>query len=152
MKNICPFLFGDGKEGKVYTLFKRMIAFLLAIVISGLIPLSYTFAENDCSTGETRARMDVMKYHSTGGYGVGGFGCGILLGLIGTGIIWAAASGADPSPATIEKISQTHSSNFTNCYMLTYREETKRKNKSAAVTGGLLGTATILIIILSASQ
>lgn len=87
---------------------------------------------------------DAKSFHSSGGYIIGGMASGFLLGLIGTGIITLAAGGSDPSaiPPNCEP----------NAYLKGYHKQSKSSNKGAALTGGLIGTAAIVLLIAANSS
>jgi hypothetical protein len=133
-------------------MFKKVIIFMLVIFLSGIIYTANIFAAHDYANGEAKARTDVIRHHSSMGWGIGGFFSGAALGLIGTGVIWLAAPGKNPSEIDMLKLSESDSSELINSYQITYYEQTKKLNKSAALTGGLLGTLTTVVIILSLSS
>jgi flavin-dependent dehydrogenase len=88
----------------------------------------------------------------TGGTFVGGFAGGFFLGLIGTGIAYAVASGSD---AQLPALDAARLAQATADYQLAFRqgfeERVRSRRKGAALTGGLLGTATIVVLLLSAT-
>lgn len=88
----------------------------------------------------------------TGGSFAGGFVGGFVLGLIGTGIACAVASGSD---AQLPALDAARLAQATSDYQLAFRqgfeERVRSRKKGAALTGGLLGTATIVVLPLSAS-
>jgi hypothetical protein len=87
----------------------------------------------------------------TGGWFAGGFASGVVLGLIGTGITWAIAanSGVELAPDKRLLIS-SRSATYQQLYEKAYGDKVKAKRKVSALTGGLLGTATFVVIYLSA--
>ena len=86
----------------------------------------------------------------TAGSFVGGLTCGLLTGLIGTGILWGVTGGDDASlhlNANVRGKGVDYSTGFTQGY----KERTKQKKRNARLGGGLLGTAGIVLLILSAN-
>lgn len=88
----------------------------------------------------------------TAGSFAGGFAGGFFLGLIGTGIAYAAASGSD---AQLPALEAARLAQATSDYQLAFRqgfeERVRSRRKGAALTGGLLGTAVIVVILVSAA-
>lgn len=88
----------------------------------------------------------------TSGYFAGGFISGITLGLIGTGIAWAVASSSDVSiPASTQAAIQANGPEWVYAYQTAFAERLKARRKSAALSGGLLGTAAFLVIFVAAN-
>lgn len=88
----------------------------------------------------------------TGGYFAGGFVSGVFLGLIGTGITYAVAgSSAVELPADRRVAIAGESSTYQQAYEKAYADKVKSKRKGSALGGGLLGTATFVLLLLSAS-
>lgn len=89
----------------------------------------------------------------TGGRFVGGFASGLLLGLIGTGITYAIAGSDDASLPAMEaaKLTTAHP-NYSLAYQQGYAERLKAKRKSSALTGGLLGTLTVVVVYVAATS
>lgn len=87
---------------------------------------------------------------STGSF-VGGFAGGLLLGLIGTGIAYAAQG-----PSDLPMAAQADAGRYGSEYVLGlqqgFADSSKAKKRSSALTGGLLGTATLLVLVLSAGS
>jgi hypothetical protein len=77
---------------------------------------------------------------------LGGVGSGLLLGLIGTGIITGAAASGRPQPPTVPEGLDAA------CYREGYSGRAKSKNTVSALTGGLIGTAVWVIIVVSATN
>jgi len=96
----------------------------------------------DFNSSYNQGIMDATALHSSTGWFFGGVASGFFLGLIGTGIIVLAASGSEPSflPENAD----------INGYRQGYFRKSKAKNQSNAAVGGVLGTAAIVLIILSA--
>jgi len=86
----------------------------------------------------------------TGGSFVGGFAGGLLLGLIGTGIAYAAQGPADV-PVAYAADAQKYGSEYVLGFQQGFAEKSKKKKRGAALTGGLLGTGALVVLVLSAS-
>lgn len=104
------------------------------------------FLNPDCDTDRTRGREAADQLHSGSGWMAGGFVSGILLGLIGTGISWAMASSSSV------EVNRVPDGVEASCYRDGYTSKAKSKNSSNALTGGLLGTAVLVLLIVSASS
>ena len=99
-----------------------------------------------CADSKIKGEADAKARHSGTGWMVGGFFSGVGLGLIGTGIITAVAASTNPQPKTTpEAVDET-------CYISGYSGKAGSKNTWSAFGGGLLGTAVIVAILLSASS
>ncbi len=89
----------------------------------------------------------------TGGRFAGGYVPGLFLGLIGTGIAYAVASTSDVSVPALEAAQLiSANANYSVSYQQGYGERLRSRRKSAALTGGLLGTLTFLVIYASATS
>lgn len=89
----------------------------------------------------------------TGGWMVGGVVTGVLTGLIGTAIIWAVAGSSDVSvPADRRLVIVDENATYQQAFEAGYGEKLKSKRKSAALGGGLLGTAALVLIVLSSGS
>lgn len=101
----------------------------------------YTMAD-----GYTDGRI-AAESRSTGGSFGGGLVCGVLTGLIGTGILWGA-TGGDEVP--MDLISSYHSkgSDYAMGFANGYKEVTKQRKRGARLGGGLLGTAAFVMLFL----
>lgn len=108
-------------------------------------PLAH-FMLPDCDSDRTRGRADADQVHSGSGWMAGGFVSGILLGLIGTGITWAMANSS-----TVE-VSRVPEGLDANCYRDGYTSKARSKNTTNALTGGLLGTAVLIVLVVSATS
>jgi len=88
----------------------------------------------------------------TGGWFAGGFASGVVLGLIGTGVTWAIAGSSDATlPADRRLLIANRPTAYQQFYEKSYGDKVKSKRKTSALVGGLVGTATFLVIYLSAS-
>lgn len=83
-----------------------------------------------------------LQHHSSGGWGFGGFTSGFLLGIIGAGLHFAIASGSSPDtnyiPENVEPLA----------YRNGYEKAARKKNQRSSITGGLLGTAAVVVLFL----
>jgi hypothetical protein len=99
----------------------------------------------DCELDRTLGRQAASALHSGSGWMIGGVASGVLLGLIGTGIITAVAASSSAStnhvPANVEPL----------CYRDGYASRAKSMNTTSALTGGLIGTLALVVILISAS-
>jgi hypothetical protein len=106
---------------------------------------------------ETRSMADGMvagqmlaNTRGTGGSFVGGLAGGLVLGLIGTGIAYAA-QGPSELPVSALAESQKYGSEYLLGVQQGFADRSKAKKRSSALTGGLLGTAAFVALVLSAS-
>jgi hypothetical protein len=89
----------------------------------------------------------------TGGWMAGGVVTGLLTGLIGTAIIWAVAGSSDVSvPADRRVQIAGENATYQQAYESGYGSKLKSKRKGAALGGGLLGTAALVLLIVSAGD
>ena len=100
----------------------------------------------DCDLDRTRGREAAEELHSGSGWMAGGFLSGVLLGLIGTGISWAIANSSSV------EVNRMPDGVEASCYREGYTSKARSKNTSNALTGGLLGTALLVVLIVSASS
>lgn len=137
-----------------------MVATRFKATIAIVVLLSLPFAVNaqvvtdsraqveataSCQESYVRGEIEANIRHSSAGWFAGGIGSGVLLGLIGTGIVTAVAYGSNPRPSYVP---QEYDS---ACYISGYSSKAKSKNSWNAFGGGLIGTAIIVAIVLSAS-
>jgi hypothetical protein len=104
------------------------------------------FLAPDCDLDRTRGREAASANHNGSGWMIGGLASGVLLGLIGTAISYAIASGSTPEVNRIPEGVEAA------CYRDGYMSKAKSMNTSNALTGGLLGTAILVLIVVSASS
>jgi hypothetical protein len=111
-----------------------------------ILPVT-VFAITDCRKSELEGKADAGKFHSSIGWVAAGVGSGLMLGLVGTGVItWVAAS-VDPHPMGLPSNPDYNIS----CYDRGYQKRARRKNIVSALGGSLVGTATVVYIILEVS-
>ena len=102
-----------------------------------------------------RGRLDgtnAAQGVGTGGWMAGGIATGVLTGLIGTVVIWAAAGSSDvavPADRRVQIADQP--ATYQQQYESGYGEKLKARRKGAALGGGLLGTAALVLMVMSAS-
>ena len=77
---------------------------------------------------------------------IGGLVSGVLLGLIGTAVSYAIASSSAPEVGGVPDGVEAA------CYRDGYVSRAKSMNTTNALTGGLIGTAVLLLILVSASS
>lgn len=89
----------------------------------------------------------------TGGYFGGGYVAGLLLGLIGTGVSYAvAANSTTDVPPQVRVALAAESPTYQQAYQQAYTTRVRSRRKASALGGGLLGTATFLVLYLSANS
>ena len=98
-------------------------------------------ASCDSSTGS--GRTDASQRHGSVNWFGGGLLGGGLLGLIGAGVLVAAAANTNPQPDSVP------SDVDEDCYRDGYRGRAKNKNMMATLGGGLLGTAAFVVMWLA---
>jgi hypothetical protein len=87
----------------------------------------------------------------TGAWFGGGFASGLLLGLIGTGVTYAIAANSNAElPPDRRLLVMNQPLAYQQAYEKGFADKVRSKRRTSALTGGLLGTATILVIYLSA--
>ena len=83
----------------------------------------------------------------------GGFASGLALGLIGTGIAYAIAGSDNASLPALEAAQlATANPTYQLSFQQGYAERLKSRRRSSALTGGLLGTATFVVIYVAATS
>jgi hypothetical protein len=108
-------------------------------------PLAHLLSA-DCDTDRERGREAAGSAHSGAGWMGGGLLSGVVLGLIGTGVIWAMATSSTAQPDRVPDGVESA------CYRAGYSARAKSINTSSALTGGLIGTAVFLVLVLSATS
>lgn len=86
---------------------------------------------------------------STGGSFVGGFFGGLLLGLIGTGVAYIAQGKPDAPAAALQSLP---SAECRLVYDDSYGTKVQSRKRSAALTGGLIGTAILVVVLVATSS
>jgi hypothetical protein len=137
---------------------RRTLFAVLAVLLAAAPALAQSPAERQTpSQVEVRSMTDGMVAgqmiagtKGTGGSFAGGFAGGLFLGLIGTGIAYAAQG-----PAELPLTDRVEAQKFGSEYMLGmqqgFADRSKAKKRSSALTGGLLGTATFVLLLVSAA-
>ena len=113
--------------------------------------LSIATPGSSCESDRVLGMADAQTMHSSGGRFGGGMLLGITLGLIGTGIAYALASSSEPIPMIVPE-ERNGQAVDANCYRVGYVDKAKSKNKSAALSGGLLGTAAFVLIVVASTS
>lgn len=143
---------------------KRVTATTLVLAI--LFGASSLLAQQSQPAGATQAgspsasevmakgRLDgttAAQSVGTGGWMAGGVVTGLLTGLIGTAVIWAVAGSSDVSvPADRRLQIAEQPATYQQQYEAGFGEKLKSKRKGAALGGGLLGTAALVLLVVSA--
>ena len=84
---------------------------------------------------------------------VGGVNRVLLLGLIGTVIVYAVAASSQVDLSSSSKVQIADpSATYQQGYHDAYTHKVKGKRKQSASIGGLVGTATWIVILVSASS
>jgi hypothetical protein len=104
----------------------------------------------------TRAQLEgqtAAMNVGTGGWFGGSFASGVFLGLIGTGVSWGLAAGSNADMPPEKKLTITNpDASYRAFAEKAYGDKVRAKRKSAALKGGLLGTAAFVLIYASASS
>ena len=81
----------------------------------------------------------------------GGFGAGLVLGVVGTAV---AYFGQRPDPIPLQEIHRIapKGQDFLAGYTNAFEKSSKEKDQRAALGGGLLGTIVVVTIVLSAGS
>ena len=89
----------------------------------------------------------------TGGWFGGSLVSGVLLGLIGTGVSYGIAAASNVEMPPDKKLAITNPDVSYHAFAeKAYADKVKSKRKSAALKGGLLGTAAFILLYASASS
>lgn len=89
----------------------------------------------------------------TSGWFSGSFVSGVFLGLIGTGVSYGAAAASNVEMPPEKKLMITSPDPSYQAFAeKAYSDKVRAKRKSAALKGGLLGTAAFVILYASASS
>jgi hypothetical protein len=89
----------------------------------------------------------------TGGWFGGSLASGVLLGLIGTGVSYALAASSNADMPPEKKVSITNPDVTYHAFAeKAYADKVRSKRKSAALKGGLLGTAAFVLLYATASS
>ena len=101
--------------------------------------------------GEFDGALSAQQNYSAGGWLAGGLASGLFLGLIGTGIIYGISSSGEVSPPiSITLMLENKPSEYRSGFYIGYSRKARKQKKSKALTGGLLGTAAFVILVLNA--
>ena len=86
---------------------------------------------------------------STGGSTAAGLAGGFLLGLIGTGLVVLLQSDSDPSRLALKNL---EGDECQYAYIEAYNSQSVSKKRKAALVGGLIGTAVLVMIVIAAQD
>jgi hypothetical protein len=133
------------------------ILYLVLAVTPAAIAQASDSAEAVSPSASELVALGQLEGHSaaqqvpTSGRFVGGFAAGFGLGLIGTGIVYAIASSTPDVPETQMALIQAQPAAYQAAYQEAYRRDIKSRRQSNALIGGLVGTAAVVTLILSAN-
>ena len=108
--------------------------------LSAIFESTRSGVQDSCESARSMGENDADDRHGTAGWMLGGVGCGVGLGLIGTGIIAVGSALSNPRPDSIP------SNVDEDCYRDGYRSKSKSKNMITALLGGAIGTGVWLAI------
>ncbi|HEY8468351.1 MAG TPA: hypothetical protein VIL18_01850 [Longimicrobiales bacterium] len=133
----------------------RRIVSLLLVVLFLAAPVALaqeTEKANDMAAGIVDGELAAQS-PGTVGWGIGGFASGLFLGLIGTGVTYALAgsSNADLPPAIMASLSD-RSPEYRMGFQQGYANKLRARRKSSALIGGALGTAVLVVAVISATS
>jgi len=101
-------------------------------------------------SGYLDGEASASENYSGGGWFAAGLGGGFLLGLLGGGIIVGISQSGTVEPPTMHKMGVLDkSSKYKMGFYDGYSKKAKKKRLTYSITGGLLGTAVIVMVILS---
>jgi hypothetical protein len=92
------------------------------------------------------------RQQSTGGRFLGGFVAGAGLGLLGTGLVYALASGSPDVPAEHLVAIQEQPAPYQVAFQEAYKRDIRARRQQNAVIGGLVGTAAFVTVWLVATS
>ena len=141
--------------GKKYRLKIEDVDSVMESEAEGAAPTSSSQGEpalgNDCLVAKARGEADAENAGG-GGYMGCGLAGGFLLGLIGLGVTYATASGSRVEMPQTIMLDSSRSDSYKLCYMEGYRAKAIQKRKSAALTGGLIGTLIAVGVVVGLSS
>ena len=134
---------------------KKLVSVALAMTMT-LTSVLPCFAQTSEVAATTSTAADCVekgradgKAMGTGGAFTIGLVSGVGLGLLGTLIAWVAQGEPDP-PAT--EAAKLENAECRLNYADAYAKSGKRKKRGAALTGGLIGTAAIVAVLVSSGS
>ena len=117
-------------------------------------PSGVTQAGANSSEVMAKGRLDgttAARSVGTGGWMAGGVVTGLFTGLIGTAVIWAVAGSSDVTvPADRRLLIANEPATYQQSFEGGFGEKLNSKRKAAALGGGLLGTAALVLLVVSA--
>jgi hypothetical protein len=93
-------------------------------------------------------KADASKLGTSGSF-VGGLVGGLFLGLIGTGIAVLAQGQPEPPEASLQALEREECQ---YAYTEAYESKGRSKKRTSALTGGLIGTAVLVVIVVAAGS
>ena len=118
-------------------------------------PMTVSGQEKDetLMMGRAEGELSAEQNYSAGAWFAGGLASGFLLGLIGTGIIYASSkSGTITPPMSLLLMIDEKPQPYKTGYLLGYSDKERKKRSSQELTGGLIGTAAIVLVIIRSQE
>ena len=134
---------------------KKFIATILLIIFPVTVLAQEGVKTEEPKSGEyengyLEGRASASENYSGGGWLAAGMGGGLLLGLIGGGIVVGISQSGTVEPPTMHRMSiSDKSSNYKMGFYDGYSKKAKKKRLGNSILGGLIGTAAIVVIIMS---
>jgi hypothetical protein len=129
---------------------KKLVSWslVLSLVAGQVAPCWAQAAASTTAECSEQGRLDATRTSTSGAFTVGllsGFG----LGLIGTGLAWGFQATPRPDES---KLATLPSAECREAFRETYGREGKARKRGAALTGGLIGTAIIVTIVVASGS
>ena len=139
---------------------QSIVALVFAAIVIGAAPLSAQqqpvpagVSSQPSSEAIAKAKLDgTIAATNVGGWFGRSVVIGALTGLIGTGVTYAVAANSSPElpPEKQLQISK-ESAEYRVIFEKAYADKVRSKRKSTALTGGLVGTAAFVVLLISSS-
>jgi hypothetical protein len=137
-----------------YSLIFVVSILLSALAVGQVTPEATGPAAAETSSTEYAAQglldgRHAARQQPVGGRFVGGFAAGLGLGLIGTGVVYAIASGPPEIPGDQLLAIADRPAAYQQTYQQAYRDDLRKRRQSQALMGGLAGTAVFVTVFLA---
>jgi hypothetical protein len=142
---VAPLMSAEAQYRSQAATFTRATQSAPAITLSGTTPL-LRYLSLDCDVDRMRGREAAGLNHASSSWMIGGVLSGVLLGLIGTAVVYAVASSSAVEVQSIPEGVEAA------CYRDGYVSRARAKNSSDALVGGLLGTAVLVLLVVAATS